>query len=298
MTLYATWIVRAGLMAVLSAIAACAAPMPPEDPPGPPAGPDAEEPEAPTGPAVLDFDHAPPGALIPETGHRLISEGYTGPEVNAPDMRFPMVGGPAYANSQIFNPVWGSESYNFDGVSYPRPQGWEYTASNYDYPWRDNFCEVRTRGNGACPGGHGHEGQDIRPSTCSHDNVAAAAEDGIVDVVSTLTVDIIGDSGRTYRYLHLDRPLEPGIADGVRVDAGDPIGRVSNISGGTDASPSRLTTIHLHFEIWDGTPRGSAPLSPYTSLVEAYRRLGGQDPSHHAAAPAIGDCSYPDGGLP
>ena len=85
--------------------------------------------------------------------------------------------------------------------------------------------------------------------------------------------------------------------------AGQRIGKVSNISGGTDMSPQRWTTIHLHFEIWDGTmagfgSNGLGVLSPYTSLVEAYRRLGGLDPANHARITPTGNCTYPDGGLP
>src|SRR6266850_7745603 len=35
------------------------------------------------------------------------------------------------------------------------------------YPWHDNFCERRSYYVGQCPGGFGHQGQDIRAADCN-----------------------------------------------------------------------------------------------------------------------------------
>ena len=43
----------------------------------------------------------------------------------------------------------------------------ELAGGNYSYPWQDNFCETRDFQAGQCPGGFGHQGQDIRPATCT-----------------------------------------------------------------------------------------------------------------------------------
>ena len=315
-----------------------------EDPPAPPPEPDPEpepepepdpdpapdpepdpEPEPEPDPEPLDFDHEPPGALIettiefedgsdPTTGSsaHLAEDGFTAPDVFAPDMRFPLLRGPAYANSQIFLPTRGAAYYPararddddsiidiwLDGVRYERPWGRQNEPGNFAYPWFDNFCEVRYSGNERCGSGRGHQGQDIRPGSCTHNHVAVAAADGELETLSPLSVDLYADdeAGTVYRYLHLDRPLlvdlEPG--EVIEVEKGQPIGFVSNISD-NDFPISRLTTIHLHFEIWAGSPGGSGPLAPYTSLVEAYRRLGAEDPANHEPLEEVGNCSYPNG---
>jgi murein DD-endopeptidase MepM/ murein hydrolase activator NlpD len=267
-------------------------PEPVEPPPPPPPPP----------PEPLDFEHDDPGDVIEGTAHIQVDEGFTDPVIIAPDMRFPMLTGPAYANSQLFNPLWSWDYYphtgTIDGVRYERPQGWEYSAQNYAYPWVDNFCEIRTHTNTRCGAGIGHEGQDIRPGGCWHNQVAVAAADGQLRTLSNFSVDLFGDDGMVYRYFHLDRPLlvelEPG--EWLEVNAGDPIGFVSNVN--RSRTPIvRDTSIHLHFEIWEGDLNGHDPRAPYSSLVEAYRWLGADDPANHEPFEEIGDCSYPDGGL-
>jgi len=42
----------------------------------------------------------------------------------------------------------------------------ESARENYSYPWQDNFCETRDFEVGQCATGMGHQGQDIRPSSC------------------------------------------------------------------------------------------------------------------------------------
>ena len=296
----------------------------PDPDPEPVADPEpAPEPE----PEPLDFPHDPPGDLLDTTvehqdgspdeiaaSAHLADSGYTDPSVFAPDMRFPLLNGPAFANSQIMLPTRGAAYYPsrsrnsdneivdiwLDGVRYARPWGDQNDAGNYDYPWIDNFCEVRYSGNNRCGGGRGHQGQDIRPGSCTHNHIAVAAADGELETLSPLSVDLYADdeAGTVYRYLHLDRPLLVDLAPGesLQVTKGQPIGFVSNISD-NQYPITRLTTVHLHFEMWAGDPGGAGPFAPYTSLVEAYRRLGADDPANHAPPDAVGTCSYPDGGI-
>ena len=89
-----------------------------------------------------------------------------------------------------------------------------------------------------------------------------------------------GDDGYRYYYIHLnnDSPgtdddlnlaehaFAAGIAEGVRVEAGDPIGFVGDSGNAEDTSP------HLHFEI--RAPSGQQ-INPYPSLVAANARVEG-----------------------
>lgn len=277
-------------------------PVEPEAPVEPETPQPVEPPPPPPPPEPLDFDHDPPGELIDGTAHVQVDQGVTSPVVIAPDMRFPMLTGPAFANSQLFMPNWSWEFYphqgSIDGVRYPRPQGPQYSAENFAYPWLDNFCEIRTHTNTRCGANIGHQGQDIRPGACWHNQAAVAVTSGQLRTLSNFSVDLFGEDGMVYRYFHLDRPLIIDLSPGewVDVEAGDVIGFVSNVN--RSGSPIvRDTSIHLHFEIWEGDLSGSDPRSPYTSLVEAYRWLGAQDAANHEAVPEIGDCSYPNGGL-
>ena len=173
-------------------------------------------------PPAPSLPHDAPGLLQDKTARFETSVGVTDPSVVAPLMRFPVETGPAFLNSQIF--MFGGGGYNYGGGEiYTNPNvGQENDPANFDYPWRDNFCEVRTRGNGLCAAGVGHHGQDIRPATCDNGaSLAVAPEDGFVRRIGqTHLVEIYGDSGLVYKFLHIDRPLEPGIAKNARVDAG------------------------------------------------------------------------------
>jgi murein DD-endopeptidase MepM/ murein hydrolase activator NlpD len=226
--------------------------------------------------------HDPPGILqtLPPddrgTARFNGTSGVTDPSVVSPLMQFPIESGPAFSNSQIFG--FGGGGYGYSGSEvYNNPNaGQENDPRNFNYPWRDDFCEVRTHSLSLCAAGNGHQGQDIRPATCDNGAFRAVApEDGFVRRVGeTHLIEIYGDSGLVYKFLHIDRPLEPGIVKNARVTKGQPIGKVSNKTGAT----SRSTTVHLHLEIWHGTAAGgvdygSGPLPPYSSLVEAYLDL-------------------------
>ncbi len=226
--------------------------------PGDPEAP--AEPEAPPAPEPVSWPHEPGGALYPGSG-----SGATDATLWAAGMRFPMEAAPAYANSQV---------YGYGGYLAPGSGG-QCDSRNYSYPWRDNFCETRSWTNGMCPAGKGHQGQDIRPATCEKKvHWAVAAESGRITSIGSYTVTLLGDSGRIYRYLHLDmagvHALFPNAAS-RNVTRGQQLGKVSNDFGGN------ATTIHLHFEIKAPVATGGGAtvmfVPTYSSLVDSYGRL-------------------------
>ncbi|MCI4662124.1 MAG: M23 family metallopeptidase [Neomegalonema sp.] len=212
------------------------------------------------GAAAVDARFAPAGALVAGSG-----QGVDDAIVYAPGIRFPLEQSPSFANSQ----VWG-----VGGLNGPRGQG-QCDPLNYSFPWRDNFCETRSGTNPACVNGKGHQGQDIRPATCAKDtHWAVAVESGEIGHIGSYTVTLLGDSGREYRYLHLNM-------DRLAVELGDPVSVGQRIGLVSDYFGSTSTTIHLHFEIRQVLKRGDGRIEkrfvpPYSSLVRAYRRLLGE----------------------
>ncbi len=181
--------------------------------------------------------------------------------IYAPGIRFPLESAPAYINSQVYGVggLYGSPGSLCD-------------TRNFQYPWHDNYCEKRRWGMPLCPGGKGHQGVDIRPASCEKKRHAAVAvENGIITSIGRYTIYLRGASGRVYRYLHLDSNTLQ-VRSGQKVKRGQRIGLVSDNMGGTS------TSIHLHFDMKqtirfnDGrSVRVFVP--PYTSLVDAYKRL-------------------------
>lgn len=272
--------------------AAPQSPPPPPAPPGDPAEPTGGEetggdPATPTPlpppPPPPAFSYYPAGNLIPGSG-----EGATDHRVWVEDMVFPIKDAPAYLQSQVWR--FGG------GVA----GGDQCDARNYAYPWRDNFCESRSRERDMpyCPQPRVHQGQDIRvgtPAGCEdlrrtpaaeRDQYAVvAAEDGVISEIGTYTVKL-RSPGTVYRYMHLNMDkLE--VALDQSVSAGDVLGYVSNDFGGTP------TTFHLHFEMITNTDEhGWAFVPPYMSLVAAYeRREGG--PGAVQPVPEFGPESTP-----
>jgi len=225
----------------------------PVDPPPPPADPDPEP----------VFSYHAPGALLNGTG-----DGAADRTVYAPDIVFPIKDAPTFLQSMVFRPGGGV----FGGD--------QCDPTNYEYPWRDNFCETRTSNYNTayCPTPRVHLGQDIRVGDAAGCQAmrsqaksergiyeVVAVEDGIISNVGTYTVNVRA-GGRIYRYMHMNmRRLQVSLGDEVK--AGDILGFVSNDFGRT------ATTIHLHFEIKQNTAEnGWAYVPPYLSLVEAYER--------------------------
>ena len=225
--------------------------------------PDVTEDPEPPAPIEPAFSFYGPGALLPGTG-----EGSESETIFAPDMVFPIKDSPAYLQSMVF--TFGGGMVGGD----------QCDERNFEYPWRDNFCETRTsnRNSAYCPMNKIHQGQDIRvgtPESCQSERSTSAAdrnahevvavEDGVISNVGSYSVNL-RSGGRIYKYLHLNmKKLAVSIGDTVQ--AGDTIGYVSNDFGGTP------TVLHLHFEITQNNGNGGWDyVPPYTSLVAAYER--------------------------
>lgn len=213
--------------------------------------------------AAQPFSYLPPGDLAPGSGEG--REDYT---VYAPGMLFPIEVPPAFVNSQ----VWG-----YGGSQ--GPGGSQCDVANYSYPWRDNYCEERTWTMPLCPAGTGHQGVDMRPSTCDNNtHWAVAAVDGTITHIGSWSVYLTAEDGTRYDYLHMSNVQ---VAETDTVTRGQRLGYVSNVYGGTP------TTIHLHFNLFqnvDGV--GDVYVPPYMSLIEAYQRLINQPPQGELDEPA------------
>ena len=175
-----------------------------------------------------DFTYRPPGELIANSGYRRAG-GHPDRTVYA-QIRFPIEQAPAYANSQSFM-NWG-DCYLKGRFPRPHDKGDAYrcrlndkklvfdesATENYSYPWQDNFCETRDFQAGQCPGGFGHQGQDIRPATCSLKNGeadrcvpdrygAVAVRDGVVVRTPKQQAMLLLVNSRTehvrFRYMHM-----------------------------------------------------------------------------------------------
>jgi len=239
------------------------------------------------------FTYHAPGDLLPGSGMKGRS-GRADYTVYS-KMRFPLADAPAFANSQSFM-NWGdcdqtgrvSMGRRGDAAAYRcRVNSMPLIAdesANYAYPWRDNFCEHRFFWVGQCPGGLGHQGQDIRPSSCKqrgpganrcepyqHDVVAV--RDGMVlrapGQASVYIVTNAPNEHVRFRYLHMfPKHLDQeGILSGRAVHEGEVIGKVGNYF-----RRERATTYHLHFDMQVPTKYGWVFVNPYISLVAAYER--------------------------
>lgn len=213
---------------------------------------------------TIVFSYFTPGHLIPGSG-----TGANDREtVFSPEMRFPIKSDPAYLQSQVWSFGGGVKG------------GDQCDPRNYEYPWRDNFCETRSanRNSPYCPVARIHQGQDIRVGTaegCNQMRRTAAAdramydvvavEDGVIQSIGTYTVTLRAGP-RIYKYMHMNmRALQ--VSEGDTVTKGQKLGYVSNDFGGTP------TTFHLHFEMLQNTAEsGWVHVPPYTSLEAAYER--------------------------
>lgn len=245
----------------------------PEPAPQPDPAPQPEPAPAPTPEPIPDplavrlgpngFAYHPPGQLLPNTGQGVADE-----TIYAPDIVFPVRRARAILGSQVHNPGGGAAG------------GDQCDARNYDYPWRDNFCETRSRERSSlnCPSTRIHQGVDIRagdaagcrrmralPQAEHNLYEVVAVDDGFISNVGSFTVDLTAN-GRIYRYLHLNM-TRLQVKTGDAVAKGQMIGYLSNFFGTTP------TTFHLHFEIKQnmGSNRW-AWVSPYMSLARAYER--------------------------
>ena len=262
--------------------------------------------------ASADFTYVAPGDILPGTG----MHGRSGkPDTTVySKIRFPMAHAPAYTNSQSFM-NWGNcdltgrialGGHGRDAAYRCRVNDvplFNDETRNYAYPWRDNFCEHRYYSVTQCPAGLGHQGEDIRPSSCKLRNEGAdrcepyqdqvvAVRDGIAwretaDEALYLIADAPDEHVR-FRYLHMNPHMLDlaGMISGHVLTEGEvlgPVGDYGKREGGT--------TYHLHFDMQVPTRQGWLFVNPYMTLVAAYERLiGGRGqvvttPASNAPAP-------------
>jgi hypothetical protein len=244
-----------------------------------------------------DFTYYSPGDLIENTGWRKMP-GRVDYHVYS-RMRFPISDAPAYVTSQSFMP-WG-DCYRTGTVGRTGRKGAQYRCKlnskplvfdesapeNFSYPWRDNFCELRDFLVGQCPGGYGHQGEDIRPANCVLSNAeadrcmpyqhsVAAVHDGIIRrLPGNIGVYIVVNNENErvrFRYLHMNPNYmdADGLLNGRHVTEGEVIGKVA-----TWGDYEKGTSYHINFNIQVFTKIGWVWVNPYMSLVAAYERLIG-----------------------
>jgi hypothetical protein len=244
-----------------------------------------------------DFTFHSPGDIIPGTGIR--HNGGRADYTVYSKMRFPLLDAPAYANSQSFMNSGDCDSTGRVSIGMsdtiptyrcriggPVLLRDESAGANYAYPWRDNFCEHRYFAVGQCPGGLGHQGQDIRPSSCTQRFVGASCEPYQHDVVAVREGMVLRTAGQMPVYLFVNAPQEhirfrylhmsphqldaDGVLTGRVLQQGETFGKV-----GSYFQHEHATTYHLHFDMQVPTKYGWVFVNPYMTLVAAYERLIG-----------------------
>ncbi len=261
-----------------------------------------------------EFTYHRPGDIITNSGYR--GQSGVADHTVYSRIRFPIERAPAFANSQSFM-NWG-DCYLTGRVSWSSTKGDEYhckrndkplvfdesAKANYSYPWQDNFCETRDFDVGQCPNGMGHQGQDIRPSSCQMRNAEAdrclpdifptvAVRDGILIRTPTqqavyLLVNAPGEHIR-FRYIHMN-PANldaDGVVHGRKVTEGERIGLVSNFQGRVGG-----TTSHLHFDTQVFTRDGWLWVNPYTTLISSYERLIGGRGREFEPTPSVAPVAH------
>jgi murein DD-endopeptidase MepM/ murein hydrolase activator NlpD len=226
-----------------------------------------------------DFTYRPSGEIVANSAAR--RQGGRVDVTAYSQIRFPLEKSPAYARSQSF------------GRRKPDERG---------YPWQDNFCEARSFEVGQCAAGFGHQGQDIRPGSCSPLNSESpgscdpkqqpvvAVRDGVLirspkQQAATLQVNTRNEHIR-FRYMHMNPSSmdADGILNGRQVAEGEKIGVASNYLDHPNG-----TSLHLHFDVQVFTRDGWIWVNPYTTLISAYERLlrgRGRELGTDPAAPA------------
>jgi hypothetical protein len=241
-----------------------------------------------------DFTYLPVGDLIANSGYhkqngRVDLTAFS-------QIRFPLERTTAFVRSQSFRKRDRAD----------RPSG--------GYPWRDNFCETRSFSVGQCPGGFGHQGEDIRPAPCPGNGgedrcdpkqqAVVAVRDGIVirspkQQSTTLQINNSNEHIR-FRYMHMNpsRMDADGLLNGRHLGEGETIGVVSNYLDHPNG-----TTRHLHFDVQVFTRDGWLWVNPYVTLISAYERLirgrGREIGPEIASSPAVAhvlpeDVIHPD----
>jgi hypothetical protein len=222
----------------------------------------------------LDFTYRPPGDIIANSGFR--KQGGRADLTAYSQIRYPLEKAPAFVHSQSFR----SRRSNHTPLMLD-----ESVGGNTSYPWQDSFCEARSFGVGQCPGGFGHQGEDIRPAPCPPNNgdvgrceanrrPVVAVRDGVVirslkAQAATLQINTRNEHIR-FRYMHMNPASmdADGILNGRHIEEGEKIGVVSNYLDRPNG-----TSRHLHFDVQVFTREGWLWVNPYVTLVSAYERL-------------------------
>jgi hypothetical protein len=238
-----------------------------------------------------DFSYRASGDIIANSGFR--KQGGRIDFTAYSQIRFPLQKAPAFVHSQSFR----------EGRSSDKPLD-DLAGGNTSYPWQDSFCEARSFGVGQCPGGFGHQGQDIRPAPClpgsEGDAVSCdpkrravvAVRDGVVirslkQQAATLQINTRTEHIR-FRYMHMDPAAmdADGVMNGRSVNEGEKIGVVSNYLDHPNG-----TTRHLHFDVQVFTRDGWLWVNPYVTLISGYEHLihgrGREIGPETAASPAV-----------
>ena len=217
-------------------------------------------------------------------------------------IRFPLAEAPAFANSQSFN-HWGDcdqtgrvslGALGKTALYRCRVNDLLLIADesvNYAYPWRDNFCEHRYFFVGDCPGGLGHQGQDIRPSSCTqrieganrcepyqHDVVAA--RDGIVlrapgEIALYIVTNTANERVR-FRYLHMSPEIPRPGPHGQRTGGARGRGRSARSAISCGASGRPPTTCISTFRCRPNTAGSSStPTCRWSQPMSGRSRAAG-----------------------
>jgi hypothetical protein len=219
-----------------------------------------------------DFTYRPAGDIIANSGFR--KQGGHADFNTYSQIRFPLEKAPVFIHSQSFRNRRSSD----------KPLD-ELAGGNTSYPWQDSFCEARSFGVGQCPGGFGHQGQDIRAAPCLAGNegpyrcdprqqAVVAVRDGVLirslkQQAATLQINTRNEHIR-FRYLHMNPAAldADGVLNGRSVDEGEKIGVVSNYLDHPNG-----TSRHLHFDVQVFTRDGWLWVNPYVTLISAYEHL-------------------------
>lgn len=240
------------------------------------------------------FSFLPSGDIIRGTGYRGHG-GHADWTVYA-QMRFPIAAAPAVVGSQSYR-HW-DKCARRGRFPLPRAIGQrdrcgsegetsapvESAEAIERIVWRDNFCERRDFEAWQCPGGWGHQGQDIQAAACLAR--AELCRAGIDKVVAVREGDILRTPGDEGAYLIVNEPYEhfrvrhmhmdprkmdaDDLVHGRHVREGEVIGEVANY-----LDRPAGTSVHLHFDIQVFTREGWIWVNPYTTLIAAYERLIG-----------------------
>ena len=237
-----------------------------------------------------DFTYRPSGDIIANSGLR--KQGGRADLIAYSQIRFPLERPIAFVHSQEFRGRRSSD----------KPPD-ELAGAKTSYPWRDNFCEARSFSVGQCPGGFGHQGEDVRPAPCPANTEGAercdpkqqplvAVRDGVIirapkQQAVTLQVNTSTEHIR-FRYMHMNPAAldADGVLNGRSVDEGEKIGVVSNYLDHPNG-----TSRHLHFDVQVFTRDGWIWVNPYVTLISAYEHLirgrGREIGPQVAAAPTV-----------